>query len=106
MTDPCAVPAVTGGQRAAVSAGRVTRCPAVLAEPLDDDLLLYDPRSGQAYVLNATGAYLWSLCDGSRTLCSLARALAASYALAYPDALADVRDHLDELQAAGLLLAE
>src|SRR5438132_14178390 len=55
--------------------------PAVLAYPIDDELVVFDPRSGEAHVLNRTGAYVWSLCDGTRSFEAPASALAEAYVL-------------------------
>lgn len=81
----------------------LTRSPQVSAFPLDDELVLFDPGSGQSYVLNATAARIWEWCDGSRTLALLARALATSYALDEEQALADVGELIEGFRRAGLL---
>lgn len=79
------------------------RSPQVSAFPLDDELVLFDPRNGQSYVLNPTAARVWEWCDGSRTLEALARALASAYALDEAQALADVSDLVEGLRRARLL---
>ena len=33
--------------------------------PLDDGAVIYDTRSERVHVLNASAAYIWTLCDGS-----------------------------------------
>jgi PqqD family protein of HPr-rel-A system len=70
---------------------------------LDDELVLFDRRSGQAFVLNPTGAQVWELCDGSRTLAVVAKTLADRYDLPAAQALADVGELVDALEQAGLL---
>jgi hypothetical protein len=77
----------------------------VSAYPLDDELVVYDTRLSQAYVLNSTAARIWSLFDGSRSVESVAGEIAADYALGFDQALADVRELVDDLQRAGLLAA-
>lgn len=97
---------VTDDQRGISSAGKPKPAPEVTTFPLDDELVLYDPRSAWAYVLNATAARIWSFWDGSRSIASVARAIATTYALPYQQALADVRDLIAELCSAGLLVIE
>jgi pyrroloquinoline quinone biosynthesis protein D len=87
-----------------LSTDRPTACSDVTAYPVDDELVLYDPRSSQAFVLNPTAAQIWRLCDGSRTIAALAEAMAAAYALAYEEALTDVWECLEHLRHEGLLL--
>ena len=77
--------------------------PEVSALPLNDELVLHDARGGQTYVLNASGARVWALCDGSRTLESLARAIADAYGVDDQHVLGDVRELIDALERAGLL---
>jgi hypothetical protein len=76
----------------------------VSALPLHDELVLYDGRSGQTYVLNQTGAYVWNLCDGARTLQMIIRATAIAHGVDEWQASADVRTFVDELRRADLLV--
>jgi pyrroloquinoline quinone biosynthesis protein D len=95
-------PAAPGRQ---VSRGVVPR-PAddVSGHLLDGELVLFDQRSGRAFVLNVTGAEVWALCDGRRTLGAVAQVLAERYGLPAPRALADVGDLIDGLERAGLVV--
>ena len=43
---------------------RPTHDPAVAAYPVDDEVVLYDAKRGQAFVLNPTAARIWSMFDG------------------------------------------
>ena len=45
----------------------------------DGECLLYSPASDQASVLNRTGTEIWQLCDGTRSIRSIARTLAERY---------------------------
>ena len=85
-----------------------TRCPrrssAVMSEPLDDDLVIYDELSGKSYVLNMTGQRIWSLCDGTRTEATLAQAVAADFGIGYPRACGDVAELVAQLSDAKLLV--
>ena len=75
----------------------------VQALPLDDELVLYDPKDAQAHVLNATAAHIWTLCDGARTIEALAHSVAAAYALDYTQVHNDVHGLITSLANAGLL---
>jgi hypothetical protein len=77
--------------------------PGVYASVLDDDRVLYDARVGQGFILNATGAHIWSLCDGTRTVAAIAEEIVTTYQIAYDQALADVWELVGELETAGLL---
>ena len=85
---------------------RPTAAPSVSSYPLDDELVLYTPSDGQAYVLNHTAARIWRLLDGTRTEVSVARELADTFGENYDDVLGDVRELVQHLRTVGLLTAE
>ena len=80
--------------------------PDVSLHELDDQLVIFDPKSGQAHFMNPTASYLCGLLDGSRTTSELARSLSAAYDVPYGAALADVRMALNCLNDANLLAGE
>nr|ART39612.1 J540 [uncultured bacterium] len=71
--------------------------------PLEQELVVYDPVSGRAYLLNATGAMLWSRCDGTTTTEALGGALASQYGLDQEEAMEGVTNYLAQLSRVGLL---
>jgi hypothetical protein len=79
------------------------RNPALHAEMMDGELLLYDPSGSRIIQLNATAALLWQLCDGHRKVEEMIALLQS----AYPDALEsialDVPEMLDRWAEAGCL---
>jgi len=77
--------------------------PSVSSYPLDDELVLYTPKDGQAYILNRTAARVWRLLDGTRTEVTLARELADTYGEEYEQVLVDVHELVAQLQSVGLL---
>jgi PqqD family protein of HPr-rel-A system len=85
---------------------RLSALPGVSTYPLDDELVLYTPSDGQAYVLNHTAARIWGLLDGTRTETTVARELADAYGQDYDDVLEDVRDLVQHLRIVGLLAGE
>lgn len=83
-----------------------TAAPSVSSYPLDDELVLYTPTDGQAYVLNHTAARIWSLLDGTRTETAVAQELADTFGQTYDEVLGDVRELVGHLQSVGLLTAD
>lgn len=79
------------------------RCAGVEAQPLDDELVLYNPRDGGAHTLNGTGLLIWEACDGAHSAEDIAHVLAARYGIGTHRALAEVRVFLLDLERAGLL---
>jgi hypothetical protein len=53
--------------------------PAVSADYLDDEALLYDPTTTRATRLNASAALVWDLCDGTRSVREIAAILDAQF---------------------------
>jgi hypothetical protein len=90
-------------RRVGARRGRPRVCAAVSAHPLDDELILYDERTGEAHLLNYTGAFVWRLCDGSRTVGQVARLAAANFGIPHRQALADVRELVAMLNDANLI---
>ena len=81
----------------------LTATPSVSSYPLDDELVLYTPSDGQAYILNRTAARVWRLLDGTRTEITLAREIADTYGEDYEQVLVDVHELVDHLRSVGLL---
>ena len=77
--------------------------PEVTSLPLDDDLVLYNDRTGESFLLNGTAALVWSLCDGTRPVAAIAQQVCASYPVDYQQVVADVHELLDRLHAVGVL---
>jgi PqqD family protein of HPr-rel-A system len=78
----------------------------VLSREVEDELLLYDPKSGETLLLNASAAVIADLCDGEHD----ADAIAQSILEALPDAdgdlvRADVKKTIDELRDKGMLVS-
>jgi PqqD family protein of HPr-rel-A system len=79
----------------------------VTSSDLDDEVVLYNLRTDQVHVLNATAAAIWELCDGTLTPREIALALADAFGVAESRVLPDVQGMLTEFRSAGLVeLAE
>jgi Coenzyme PQQ synthesis protein D (PqqD) len=75
----------------------------IIAEPLDADILLYDPKTRTCHLLNSTAAHIWACLDGEQSVQAIAEQLVATYALSLEEALTDLTHILENLHWAGLL---
>jgi PqqD family protein of HPr-rel-A system len=81
-----------------------SRNPGIEEAPLQEELMLFDPKSGRFYMLNPTMAFLWKRCDGTRVLSDIARELSGAFSGVDPDsAQADLDRALEELRSFGLV---
>ena len=69
------------------------RAPNISEYEVEDETVLYDPRSDAAHVLNPTAAVVWWLCDGDHKVKDIARELGDLYDKE-PDA---VRSDVEEI---------
>jgi hypothetical protein len=69
----------------------------------DGECLLYSPASDQASVLNRTGTEIWQLCDGTRSIRSIARTLAERYGVDEGLLLDDIAAAVSMLRERGLV---
>jgi len=66
--------------------------------------VLFEPQSGQVRGLNATGLFIWHLCDGSRDVPALVEALCRTFEDVPEEIVSDqVVSFLGALRAAGLV---
>ena len=77
--------------------------PGVVETEVDDSVALFEPDSGQVFVLNVTAADVWRLSDGELTLAEVVDALARAYGKAPEVIHADVAATVDRLRDDGLL---
>ena len=71
--------------------------PGIVGQILNDEAVLLLPSKGEVKVLNAVGARIWSLVDGTRTIAQIAAQVAAEYAVTPPQAEADTLAFVAEL---------
>lgn len=86
--------------------GALRASPAVNAHALDDELVLYDSGANRAYVLNASAASLWQLCNGSSTVDQAIHELADTYNRDLDEVTRDVVEFVRAAREAGLLLPD
>lgn len=77
----------------------------VVFRQLDDEWVLFDPRSEQLHVLNLSAALVWSHCTGEFTRDEIARAVAAAFEppVAPNRVVTDVTAALERFHHTGLL---
>ena len=78
------------------------RADEIIARPVDDGALLVHLQSGKVWHLNSTGAQVWSLIDGQRTLRAIAEQIASTWGIAADAAERDVLQVADTLMVEGL----
>ena len=78
----------------------------LLAKPVGEELILYDPTSEVIHVLNITAATIFKLCDGSHTHFEITKALQASFdGVDSVQASSDVKRTLDILKTKQLVVS-
>ena len=75
----------------------------VIAQNVQEELVLVLPQEGKVKVLNPVGAFVWERLDGSRTLQSVADMLCREYAVSPAQAAQDVLDFAASLLERGLI---
>src|ERR1700752_990573 len=84
---------------------KLRRNPAIEEAPLQEELMLFDPKQGKFFVLNSTMAFVWKNCDGGTSLSAIAERLTDEFSGVEIDvALRDVHQAATELSSLGLLL--
>jgi pyrroloquinoline quinone biosynthesis protein D len=87
-----------------VEPASVPRRPGHLAwQEVAGEAVVLDSRARVLRGLNATGARVWDLVDGSRTVADIATVLAAEWNRDAGDALADVTRFVEALRERGLV---
>jgi len=80
-----------------------THCPGLASRPVGGEEVVVSPRAGKVWALNAAGAFLWELADGSLELDELAGLLALARGTDRGQALEEMEVFTDDLVARGLL---
>lgn len=77
--------------------------PDVICRLTDDGAVLVSPEAGNLRVLNASGAAIWQLLDGRRTVAEVEAELSRRYRIPAEQARADLGQFLSDLHGRGLL---
>ena len=75
----------------------------VMVQVVDGESVLLDVDGGMYFALNEVGGRVWELCDGTRSVGSIAEVICTEYDVAATTALGDVDELLDGLVGAGLI---
>lgn len=79
---------------------RVSR---VIQYEIDGEVVLYDPKRDRVHNLNSTAAFIWQLCDGSRTVDEVALDVAMHYGVDFAVTRVDVARILEQFERSHLL---
>ncbi|MBI1350205.1 MAG: PqqD family peptide modification chaperone [Actinomycetales bacterium] len=82
---------------------RIARTPGVLEAEVDGDRVLMHPDDYTYYGLTETGAAVWSLIDGTRSVADVVAALAEEYDATPAVIRTDVESFLSGMEAAKLV---
>jgi len=72
-------------------------------ESLSGELVLFDPATQKILYSNHTGALIWGLCDGQRTIADIIQLLNDAYPDSIPEIDAEVRETLSVLTEHGAI---
>ena len=76
----------------------------IYREAGDGDSMLYDAQAGLIHVINSTAAFVWDLCDGSRTIDEILNLMEEHFDVEnVPNLSEDVIDILRMFEKLGLL---
>jgi hypothetical protein len=81
----------------------VAHTPGVVSRMVDGEAVLVDPKKGMVRVLNPTGARIWEMIDGRRTVADLAACIGAEYSIEASRAQADTITFCEDLVRRGVL---
>ncbi len=75
----------------------------VMMQQVEGDSVLLDIDNGEYFSLNEVGSRVWELCDGARSLASIAQTICEEYDVEPSVALSDASELLEGLAGAGLV---
>jgi hypothetical protein len=77
--------------------------PGLLSREIDDELVLVDPRDGEAYLLNPMGASILDLCDGRTPVPDIIAEISRTLGTPEAQVAPEVHRFVVDLAARGLL---
>jgi pyrroloquinoline quinone biosynthesis protein D len=82
---------------------RPRQVPGILQRDLGTEYVFYDAGGERFHVLNETAREIYLMCDGSRTVHDIARALTTTRDIDLATATRDAQEAIDEMARIGLL---
>ncbi len=82
---------------------RLRKMDHLIQHDMDEEVLVYDPVVDRTHRLNSSATLIWELCDGTRSLEDIARALTEQFEVEFEIALQDARTVLEQLREEQLL---
>ncbi|MGO8871769.1 MAG: PqqD family protein [Acidimicrobiales bacterium] len=76
----------------------------VMMQQVEGDSVLLDIDTGEYFSLNEVGGRVWELCDGTRSVESIADAICTEYDVERATAMRDADELLADLAGAGLVV--
>jgi coenzyme PQQ synthesis protein D (PqqD) len=84
--------------------GKLSRNPVVDFTPMKNESVLFQPRTNQFCLLNATATFIWSEIEQPRTVSELANTLCNHFhGVSFAEAVRDVEQMVDQLSSLGCL---
>lgn len=80
------------------------RNPAVIAQEVEDGVVLVFPEKGKVVVLNPLAARIWSLCSGDCGLMKMVEIVVREYDVDSAQAEGDIREFIDDLISRGAII--
>ena len=71
---------------------------------LPQEMILYDPETDRAFLLNHTSAAIWDLCDGQNALRQIAEQIATCFSAPAEKVVEDVRATIERFHRDRLLV--
>lgn len=76
----------------------------ILNIPVDDEVMLHDPKKRKVYTLNPVAALVWSLCDGAHTVDQIVATVTSRFSGYDPSGIAqEIQNTVAQFKAYGLL---
>ena len=76
----------------------------LIERELPEELILYDPETDRAFLLNRTSAAIWDLCDGQNALRQIVEQIASCFSAPAEKVVEDVRATIERFHSDGLLV--
>jgi hypothetical protein len=84
-------------------ANRTARTDDIIWHRINDDIVIIKDDGQSIHVLNKTAAFIWEMCDGNGGIDEIAAKLCERFDVSPEEALADIRETIEDLTKIGVL---